>query len=256
MINDYAVLGRKGSGKSTLVEYMTEQLPAYEEYKVIKFADPLKEMTRSLFETIGFKGEVIEDMVEGDKKESQIPGFPLLTPRKIMQTLGTEWGRTHISEDFWGEIWEDRYHNNDGATFCDDVRFENELTRVDDEGLYLVRVVSQDEDTSDGHTSEKIPVGCDCEVFVVNDKIPFTFDFDELDGTLDDISRGETLVVYRSTILKVPFKIANDISYNELEDKVSEYLREQEREASMDNWSEREARLNLADYRHRQNKES
>lgn len=254
MTYDYAIIGRKGSGKSTLVEYMVNEMPMYEEHQVIKFADPLKNMTRALFETMGFKPETIEEMVEGDKKETPIPGYDDITPRKIMQTLGTEWGRNQISEDFWGDIWEERYSRN--TVFCDDVRFDNELSRADDFGMYIIRVVAFDEDSSDSHASEQIPTSEPVEIFIVNDKVPFEFSLEELESAIDsaDLER-ETIIVYGSNIITVDFKVDNDVSYTELEDKVAEFLREKEREESMENRSELEAALNHADDMYRQNKE-
>lgn len=162
------IIGRKGSGKSYLTNFLKD-----ENTQVIKFADPLKDMCRVMLTHMGFEESVIERMIEGDLKEERIPYYDI-TPRHMMQTLGTEWGRNCLREDIWGLIWQERVDQatEDGwDVICDDVRFGNEAIRARDLGFKLCRIISKDE-TSDSHPSEELTTE-PMDFFVLNDKKPF-----------------------------------------------------------------------------------
>ena len=81
------VTGKARSGKDTLSEHLYTRLGF--DCNRAAFADPVKDMLRA----IGI------DDIEGYKEEVH----PLLgvTSRKMMQTLGTEWGREAIGGDTW-----------------------------------------------------------------------------------------------------------------------------------------------------------
>lgn len=116
-----ALCGKAGSGKSTAASYLTEQYG----YTLVKFAAPLKDMLR----TIGLTNE----QIEGGLKEIPSPLLLGKTPRYAMQTLGTEWGRNIIGEDFWCNAWHYKAQqilNAGGRVLVDDCRFENELRAV------------------------------------------------------------------------------------------------------------------------------
>lgn len=53
--------------------------------------------------------------------------IPEITPRKVMQELGTEWGRQWISETVWVDIWT-AMANRYAYVLVDDTRFPNELS--------------------------------------------------------------------------------------------------------------------------------
>lgn len=107
-------------------------LAAYDGVTNIKFAGPLKRMAKVLFESHGISQEEIARMIEGDLKEQVHPKLGV-SPRHIMQTLGTEWGRDSIHADFWVNaamsharvIRESGYH-----VVLDDMRFRNEYMAV------------------------------------------------------------------------------------------------------------------------------
>lgn len=114
------------SGKSVVARYL-EHLHGY---TIVKFAGPLKDMTRALLSGMGYQDFQVEDMVDGDLKEQTIPGFPTTTPRKIMQTLGTEWGREVIQADLWIEVARQKTEailRAGGRVVIDDLRFQNEF---------------------------------------------------------------------------------------------------------------------------------
>lgn len=73
-----AIIGRKRSGKDTLASYLC----ANYNFKNVKFAQPLKDATASLF---GLSREQVEN-----NSKDEIDEFWGITPRRLMQILGTE----------------------------------------------------------------------------------------------------------------------------------------------------------------------
>lgn len=140
-----AITGSVGSGKSTIAAML-----AARGFKIVKFADPLKEMLK----VIGLGPEELE----GSKKA--LPCKLLLgrSPRHAMQTLGTEWGRHQIHDDLWSAIWTKRAKQIllDGSpVICDDCRFENEVKAVQNLGGQIWRVTRQGLAVpAGGHVSE------------------------------------------------------------------------------------------------------
>jgi hypothetical protein len=142
-----ALVGNAGAGKSTVADYM---ISAYG-YHRVKFAGPLKNMLRA----IGLDNEEIE----GSKKEQPCDLLCGKTPRHAMVTLGTEWGRDLIGQDFWTGLWEEEVcaHLNSGLrVVVDDCRFPNELAAVKRRGGVAWRIVRPSHEGSSlpGHRSE------------------------------------------------------------------------------------------------------
>ena len=55
------------------------------------------------------------------------------TPREVMLTLGTEWGRDMMHSDFWVNIWRRRVQSlldRGVSVVTDDLRFPNELAAL------------------------------------------------------------------------------------------------------------------------------
>lgn len=121
------LIGRKGSGKDTAAAALLS-----EGYQNVKFAGALKDMIRCLLAYQGVDSDTIERMVEGDLKEAPTPHLAGRTPRYAMQTLGTEWGRDLIGEDFWTAVTMARV--GDRKTVITDVRFPNEVQSVEAAG--------------------------------------------------------------------------------------------------------------------------
>lgn len=118
-----ALSGAAGSGKTTAADYLIQHYG----YTRFKFAGPLKDM---LYAT-----GLTHDQIEGTCKEVPTEILCGRTPRYVMQTLGTEWGRDLIGHDIWVNIWQRRVTafaaENPGARFVvDDMRFPNELEAV------------------------------------------------------------------------------------------------------------------------------
>lgn len=74
-----------------------------------------------------------EGHVEGAHKETDLAMLSGHTPRHAMQTLGTEWGRKCMGEDFWINLWRSRVDGAlafGGRVVVDDCRFPNEADEV------------------------------------------------------------------------------------------------------------------------------
>ena len=116
-----ALCGLAGSGKTTCAEFLVQEWG----YTNIKFASPIKEMLRAL--------GLNDNHLEGGLKE--IPTVLLAghSPRHAMQTLGTEWGREQMGQEFWVDIWRQsaaKIIGEGGRVVVDDCRFPNELRAV------------------------------------------------------------------------------------------------------------------------------
>lgn len=152
-----AFTGLAGSGKSTATRYLVDELG----YTLVKFAGPLKDMMRAIGLT--------EDDIEGDWKEKANGALMGKTPRHAMQTLGTEWGRKCIHEDFWIWLWRDRATqvlSDGGRVVTDDCRFPNEAKAIRKLGGDIFRLVGRGGIVGD-HVSER---GCgDEDLVIAND---------------------------------------------------------------------------------------
>ena len=193
-----AIIGKKGSGKSTLAKHLTESFYEsliMEDAETIKMADTLKDMCRLFLKDAGFNEEMVERMIEGDIKEERIPYYDF-TPRRMMQTLGTQWGRDCLKPSIWRDIWENRVNASESSIICDDVRFDNEVIRAEEMGFKLVRIVSPDtEQNSDEHESERVPNHCADVIILNNKEQPLNFDMTEMLDKVDDLSIDEFVII-------------------------------------------------------------
>lgn len=138
------------SGKSTVASYLTEH-----GFYNIPFAGPLKRMIRTFLVQVGYGPDTIEHLIT-EGKEEKIPGIDV-TPRHLMQTLGTEWGRTCVHPDVWLQCWQTtatRYIKSGTPVACDDVRFPNEAELIRSLGGELWLVERSSARRSTEHASE------------------------------------------------------------------------------------------------------
>lgn len=117
-----------GSGKTTAAYFLDELIPG--NVATLSFAYPLKAMLEELLYLWTDSSEEAHDMVYGELKDTVIDGMGYdITPRKLMQTLGTEW-REMIDPNLWVKmaILETERHLLQGHTVVfDDLRFPHEL---------------------------------------------------------------------------------------------------------------------------------
>ena len=114
--------GPAGSGK----DLVASMLPAHR----IAFADPIY---KGLAAMLGVPECVLRDR---ERKENPLPVGK--SPRQLLQTLGTDWGRNLVSESIWLEVafwrWEKAAANGFPVIVVPDVRFANEARLIHDQG--------------------------------------------------------------------------------------------------------------------------
>jgi len=115
-----AIAGPAQSGKSTVAAYLKSQ-----NYTEDSFAAPIRSCVAHIFNI---------SLTQLEKCKDQ-PMYPFhWTPRKMMQTLGTEWGRQMIQDDLWIVSLKERIKNEPGNIVISDLRFENEAAVLRDMG--------------------------------------------------------------------------------------------------------------------------
>lgn len=120
--------GKMGSGKSTATEILTTNPYAHVE----KFAGTLYK---------------IHDYIYRKVSSVYNPGDTFVKDRKLLQWLGTEWGRS-IDPDLWVKLWKSNVefimnsYSHISIIVADDVRFDNEAETVRSLGGVVVEIVS------------------------------------------------------------------------------------------------------------------
>jgi len=155
--DSYKVIGIAGPahcGKDTAADYLLKHLTSYNK---ASFADPMKTM-------LGVGLGLTKEQLYGDQKEAPDSRYGC-SPRHMMQTIGTEWGRNLIDPDIWVKAMEHHIHVH---TIIPDVRFENEAAFIRDRGM-LIHIVGRDQDIGSNHTSEAgVEITSD-DTIIVND---------------------------------------------------------------------------------------
>lgn len=167
--------GPAGCGKSTAADALESV-----GWVRVKFADPLKNMLRAFYWSCGLRDEgYIEARIEGDMKEEPDPFLCGRTPRHAMQTLGTEWGRSCISENLWVNAWKEQvgqYLQAGVDVVSDDCRFENEAEMVRRLGGRVVQIIGRDKGVKADHASERFSLTADMKVANASSLSGFTND--------------------------------------------------------------------------------
>jgi hypothetical protein len=150
--------GYKGSGKTTLAK----QIEQASRGVVIRmsFADSLKAVADCFLQQIGIdRPELRHEMLHGTMKELPVPGWEV-TPRHILQTLGTEWGRECIHPDLWVILTMEKakaYIKLGYGVIIDDVRKPNETAAIKALGGMVVLITCPGVERSSDHPSEELP---------------------------------------------------------------------------------------------------
>jgi hypothetical protein len=116
-----ALAGPAYCGKDTVAGILRREFPVCS----LAFADPIRTMLRDAF-------GLTNEHFFGKLKEVPLDWLGK-SPRQLMQTLGTEWGRGLIHEDLWlimAERKVSEIHSSGFHAVITDCRFENEAARV------------------------------------------------------------------------------------------------------------------------------
>jgi len=136
------LIGRARSGKDTVAGYLARR----HMFAHIAFADPVKEMLEVAF------GDLFRD---GDR-EKPIDWLGK-SPRQLMQTLGTEWGRNQVHPELWVMLAEQKVKNAvefNLPLVISDVRFYNEANMILKHGGELWFVSRNTSEQVNPHSSE------------------------------------------------------------------------------------------------------
>lgn len=152
------ITGLPRSGKDTVADFLIAKHPGTYKYS---FAEPIVNMLNA-----GFNQDFRSDYWTERKKEP----IPLLgkSPRELMQTLGTEWGRHHVHPDLWVFLAAQRFIQTGDGMIIPDVRFENEADFVRKRGGVIIHVSKYDV-KSTGHVSDNKISAATGDFGVIND---------------------------------------------------------------------------------------
>lgn len=146
--------GRARSGKDSFADISGGVLPGL--YRTA-FAAPLKEMVSCLVP------------LTEESKDAPLDWLDGITPRRLLQTLGTEWGRA-LHPDLWVRLALRRIADSG----CDhaivtDVRFPNEVNAIKAAGGKILWVQRPDGPLIEDHVSERMDFGSFADEILVND---------------------------------------------------------------------------------------
>jgi hypothetical protein len=136
-----AITGLKGSGKDTTADYIIKQYPNWEKDS---FAGTLKDAVSVIFgwDRKMLAGETPEDREIRETRDeywSEKFGYEI-TPRIILQQLGTDCLRNHLHKNIWVDSLEKKIRNTTKNIIITDCRFKNELDMLRSLGATIVRV--------------------------------------------------------------------------------------------------------------------
>lgn len=140
-----ALAGPAYCGKDTVAGILRREFPV----KSLSFADPIRTMLRNAF-------NLTDEHFFGKLKEVPLEWLGK-SPRQMMQTLGTEWGRGLIHEDIWLMMAErkvEEIHNSGLHAVITDCRFENEAARVRANGGVVWHIRRGNAKSVNAHVSE------------------------------------------------------------------------------------------------------
>lgn len=167
------LMGFKQSGKDTFADYLVRHY-GFEKHA---FAEPVKKICQIMF-------LLTKEQLDDPKLKETIDGRWGLTPRQMMQKVGTDMVRQVWDEDFWVKNMDMRLRGVEGDVIISDVRFPNEAQYVRNCGGVLVRIVSVAEERGDTHTSETSQISIQEDVCVMNQKNGLEMYYQTIEETL------------------------------------------------------------------------
>ena len=169
MVNLIGLYARRPQcGKSTLAAALAEQ-----GYVVLPFAGTIKRMLAVMLNDLGLDDGAVE-VAMSSGKELPCPQLTSRTPRQLLQTLGTDWGRQMVETRIWTRCWQQRVESHRSAgipVVVDDCRFPEEAALIEALGGVMVEVVRPQggSEAFADHASEGALNDWDFKVRVIND---------------------------------------------------------------------------------------
>lgn len=132
--------GAANSGKNTVASLLG--------FMEVSFADPLYRMLAEMLDVS------VESLRDRTTKERVISWLGK-SPRQLLQTLGTEWGRGMVADDIWVRLAMREINKTEANVVVTDVRFGNEAEMLKREfGAVIWKVERPGAATCVGHSSE------------------------------------------------------------------------------------------------------
>jgi hypothetical protein len=125
------IAGRARSGKSTAAELLLRMGAGKYLYS---FADPLRAMLKAGL------GIDLDNPYWQMRKEDPMPEFGGHSPRALLQSLGTEWGRELVDPNLWLTLASRALQQRGPGMVIADVRFANEAAWVRGMGGVILHI--------------------------------------------------------------------------------------------------------------------
>ena len=154
------IAGRARAGKSTAAELLLRFGAGRYLYS---FADPIRAMLRAGL------GIDLDNPYWQMRKEDPMPEFGGHSPRALMQTLGTEWGRDCVSSGLWLTLAGRALQQRGPGMVIADVRFENEARWVRLQGGAVLHIERGAAPSVRTHASEAGVQRLDGDMHVFNE---------------------------------------------------------------------------------------
>lgn len=135
------ITGFIGSGKDTLADYLVN----FHGFKRESFASSLKDAVAAVF---GWDRELLEGRTKEARAWREVPdewwsnrlNMPNLTPRLVLQLMGTEVFRHAFHDEIWIASLERKIMRSKDSVVITDCRFPNEIKAIKAAGGKVVRI--------------------------------------------------------------------------------------------------------------------
>lgn len=171
------LIGYKHAGKDTLADYLVAEYG----FKKYAFADPVKKICKIMF-------HLDQEQLDDPKRKEVVDERWGMTPRQMMQKVGTDMVRCMLGNDFWVENMDKRVGQEDHPKIVvSDVRFQNEAGWVKQKNGILIRIVDRQADHHDTHPSETEQLTIQEDFCIVNEKKGLALFYQEVGSLLHTI---------------------------------------------------------------------
>lgn len=158
MGNIVAFTGLKGTGKDTAASLLIEE----QGFVKIAFADCLRVVAAEVF------GLTMEEMTDRDLKEKTLDRYPHMSPRQILQKIGTECFRDNFP-GVWINAWKVKWEAmGEPDVVVTDMRFPDELALMVELGAMVVKIDRAGFENDDPHPSEKFIGEMPAHIYLFN----------------------------------------------------------------------------------------
>lgn len=146
-----ALTGAKGVGKTSIAKEIESR--AWQNRCILSFADPLRRMLAQLIP--------MSLMTDPTQKEQPLEFMGGKSPRQLLQSLGTGWGRDMVSATIWIDAMRRLIsEQSSDVIIIDDCRFENEAQMVREMGGTVIGLEREGVNYTHEHVSEN-PIKAD-----------------------------------------------------------------------------------------------